>query len=256
MVEGLFEREEVLSMYLSGCKRIAVALVFGLLAVAPAPTRADFAVLDFSDVTPDAPGSTIYKGPYTSSTGYTVTASQGSGFSAGFNVYGPTAGPFIYATPVDPNHPNAQGLAPFLGNNVTLARNDNLTFSLDSIELARSTTTESGSLSVTFTGIKTDGTTVTQVFPPPSLNPVSLLQNRFQQFDFGSNFTNLKSVSWSQPSASNTDSLALQFTDVKLQTASAMPEPSGLVLAGLTVLGAAIPAWRLRGRQARLLLKS
>src|SRR4051812_36786359 len=80
MQEGQSESQEGLFMYLSRFRRAVVAVVFGLLAVAPAPTRADM-VLDFKDLNPKNDDSLYLSGPY-HGLGFTVSS------TGGFNTYG------------------------------------------------------------------------------------------------------------------------------------------------------------------------
>lgn len=135
-------------------------------------------------------------------------------------------------------------LAAFGGTTVDLVREGGLTFSLLSIDLARenqfNNPSNNGILypSVTFTGTKQGGTTVSQTFT------VDQSGFDFETFAF-SGFTDLVAVTWSQPPFGSTPgSPGLhQFDNIVLDVpgVAAVPEPSTLIsggLAGLFGLGA------------------
>jgi hypothetical protein len=206
-----------------------VGLIAALCSVPGARARGAF--LDFSDV---PPGTLTVFNPYQSQ-GFTLTSSSG-GFV--FNSPGTGNGS---PQPVgnNPFYAGANGLAAFSPATITLTRTDGQAFSLLSIDLARNFAFDPAP-TVSFTGTLAGGGTVQETFtvttpPPPA--PAA-----FQTFDF-TGFTNITSVSWDQPVF--TQGLN-QFTDINLATA--VPEPSTLVLDALWGVGLMGYGWRRRKR--------
>lgn len=107
------------------------------------------------------------------------------------------------------------------GGTTVLTRANNGTFNLNSISLAELLPSDV-SFNVSFSGVRTDGTTVARVF---TLDGTSGAQS----FSFGSDFVNLVSASWNQ------DADFHQFDDVDV-TPTPLPAAFWLLSSGLAGL--------------------
>jgi hypothetical protein len=182
-----------------------------------------------AEVNPGNADSYYFPGPYQSQ-GFTLSA------TGGFNSYGSNNSGF-YA--------GAKGLAPIGPSDVSLVRTDGGLFSLLSIDLARNFAFDPPP-SVTFVGTRAGGGTVQETF---TVSRPGGFPHLFETFNF-TGFDGLVGVTWTQPAFSSTGPSLHQFTNVSLSTPPPVPEPSGLVLAGVGAV--AVAAWRRRGRlQAR-----
>jgi hypothetical protein len=191
------------------------ALLFCLAAV---PARAN-TILTFEDVLAQMGSDTPFFTPIHSQ-GFTLTATNPpTGFSSGFEAFGPTS----------PSYAGEVGIITFApaasppDNVIELTRDDGQPFDLVSIDLARINAFDPAP-TVAFTGIKAGGGIVMQSFTVM----VPLGTAAFQTFDF-TRFTGLTSVSWGQPQLS--DGLH-QFSRIDIAT-GAVPEPAGLLLLSL-----------------------
>jgi 6-phosphogluconolactonase (cycloisomerase 2 family) len=119
--------------------------------------------------------------------GLTFSSSLYPQFGAGLNVSGGSLSA------------NTSVFVPF--DRITMLRTDGKRFDLSSIALS---TTASSGQSVTFTGTKADGTTVTQTFTVPG-------GGAFSTFTFPSSFTGLKSVSWVSFAGLHATNVAVNF---------------------------------------------
>jgi hypothetical protein len=195
-------------------------------------------VLTFQDVLA-AKGSDVPFFDPIQTQGFTLTATNPpTGFSAGFEVHGPSS-PF-YAGEV-----GVVAFAPATSppdNVIELTQTNGQPFSLVSIDLARNGAFDPAP-TVTFTAVRADGSS-----PPPESFTATVPAGTaaFQTFDFDpSRFTNVKSVSWGQPQLS--DGLH-QFSQIVI--ASAVPEPSAVQLFAVGLSFAlACSALRRRGRR-------
>jgi hypothetical protein len=186
-------------------------LSLALSCAASVPARGQV-VLDFTDIL--IPGGTESAPFFTySSQGFTLQAiNQPTGFLSGFQAHGPNS--TFYA--------GAVGVVAFAPasppDNVIMLTHDNaMPFDLVSIDLARNFAFDPAP-TVTFTGVKAGGGTVTESFTVT----VPTGTAAFQTFAF-TGFTDLTSVSWGQPVVA---SGLHQFTNIHLQPAAAVPEPS------------------------------
>jgi hypothetical protein len=190
---------------------LASALFF--LAAVPASGNI---VLDFQDVLA-AQGSDVPFFTPIVTQGFMLTSTNPpTGFSAGFEAHGPGS-PF-YAGEV-----GIVAFAPATSppdNVIQLTRVDGQPFDLLSIDLARNSAFDPAP-TVTFTGVKAGGGTVTETFTVTT--PIGTAA--FQTFDF-TGFTGLSSVSFGQPQLS--DGLN-QFSMITIAS-NAIPEPSSLCL--------------------------
>jgi hypothetical protein len=208
-------------------RSVALALVIGVLGAAAPPLRAGLVVLDFADLNPQNQ-NTVYLdpflyGPYQSH-GFTLSS------TLGFNTYGTGATNF-YA--------GEKSLAAIASSHVALTQTDGGAFDLLSLDLARNFAFDPAP-TVTFTGTRAGGGTVTETFTVTT----AVGQAAFQTFDF-SGFTNLTQVSWDQPA----DLLAglHQFSNIHLETPpAAVPAPPTLVLGGIAACGGLLLARRRR----------
>jgi hypothetical protein len=205
------QEPEFVAMCQPRVRTVAAAALLGVLAAAP--VRADLIELNFQDINVQN-GTTFVPGPYLGQ-GFTLSS------TGGFNAYGPQSGA---------NFKGQTGLSPLPGSAVRLARTDGGSFSLLSIDLAP---VGGGAIApvnptVTFTGTLAGGGTVSNTFTVTT--PAGT--QAFQKFDF-TGFDGLTRVDWSQPSIPLPQGQGLhQFTNIDLQTPSAVPEPSSLVLGG------------------------
>jgi len=148
-------------------------------------------------------------------------------------------------------------LAPFGGGVITLTQQDSLPFDLQSIDLAREFLFNNPSAGVsypevTFTGIKTDGSTVSQTF---SVDQEGFF---FRTFTFSADFSNLVLVNWTQPLFGTTDpddpNLILglhQFDNIVVDVSvNVIPEPSSISMFCLGVVGIGLGGRTLRRRRA------
>ena len=204
---------------------ITSILAFGFISLCT-PGRAD-TVLDFQNALATVGSDTPFFTPLSIS-GFTLAATNPpTGFSSGFEAHGSTS--LFYAGEV-----GLLALAPATtpDNVVKLTDNANNPFTLDSIDLARNFPFDPAP-TVTFTGTKVGGGTVTQTFTVT----VPVGTAAFQTFDF-TGFTNLVSVSWGQPPLE--DGLH-QFADIHvLETPAAAPEPVTWLLVAIALAAAAL----------------
>lgn len=195
---------------------------FLLVGLSPLPARGGQVLLDFTDLPIPGGADANFFAPIMTQ-GFTLTSiDPTNGFSAGFQAHGPNS--IFYAGKI--------GLAAFApatsppDNVITLTQSNGQPFSLLSIDLARNFAFDPAP-TVTFTGNKVGGVTVTDTFTVTT--PVGTAA--FQTFTFSPDFSDLTSVTWGQPQLS--DGLH-QFTDILLQTAP-VPEPSSLALFALGI---------------------
>jgi hypothetical protein len=125
----------------------------------------------------------------------------------------------------DPNAPDSLYSQPFSLLSIDLARENFYTTPVNFVPYPV----------VTFTGRLVGGGTVSQTFT------VDQAEFAFATFEFGSDFTNLSSVSWRQP---GTGQGQHQFDNIRVM--AAVPEPATLATAGLGLLMALGYAWRCR----------
>jgi hypothetical protein len=121
----------------------------------------------------------------------------------------------------------------------TLTQNNGNTFTLNSIDIANFSLQSSG-VTVVFTGNVQGGGTVTQTFTHGT-------NDALETVTFGSDFTNLLSVSFGQDPPFN------QFDNIRINfSSSAVPEPGSIaLLAGMGLSGAGFLARRRKNaRQA------
>jgi len=148
------------------------------------------------------------------------------------------------------NHPVGGSTATSLmeyygGSTTTMVDLGSPAFALNSIDLASWGVGETGTMTVTFNGIRLDGTTVSQSFVVANSGSAT---PALQRFTFGSGFSELASVSFQQGSFAT--SAAFQFDNVSVTpAAAAVPEPSALWLMGAGLLGVA--AMRRGGQRLR-----
>jgi hypothetical protein len=208
-------------------RSVAFALVIGVLGVAAPPLRAGLVVLDFADVNPlNAPTlflDPLRDGPYQSH-GFTLSS------PGGFDTYG---------TSNADNYAGEKSLAAVLlsltePTQVLLKQTDGGAFDLLSIDLARNFRFDPAP-TVTFTGTRADGGTVSETF-------TVAVASGFQTFDF-TGFTDLTQVTWDQPPLA---AGLHQFSNIHLETPTAVPAPPNLVLGGIAACGGLLLAWRRR----------
>jgi len=197
---------------------IRATLVVATLALLTATAAHAAPILDFQDVS--IPGGTDAVLFSYSSQGFSLSAT--SGFAAHGN------NSVFYA--------GSQALAGFSGENITLARAGGLSFAVTSIDLARNFAFDP-TPTVTFTGTKAAGGTVTQSFTVTT--PVG--QQAFQSFTFAG-FTDLVSLQWDQPQVA---AGLHQFDNIALDV-PAVPEPVSVTLLALGLAGMASRRWRQR----------
>ena len=177
--------------------------------------------------------------PYQHS-GFTLAAViPATGSAAGSTAHGPSSIFFAGSQALTALPPPTGGPA----NLITLTRDGGLAFDITSIDLARNFPFDPAP-SVTFTGTKVGGTTVTQTF---QVNiPVGI--HTFQTFTF-TGFTDLVSLQWGQPPLS---AGLHQFDDITLTAAdvSTAPEPASILLAGIALGAGALRRARARLRRA------
>jgi hypothetical protein len=210
----------------------ALAVVIVGLAVTSGSVMAGNVVLNFSDV---PPGTLVVNSPYQSQ-GFTLTDNSG-----GFVFNSPDTGNG-FPQPVGANdfYAGANGLAAFSPATITLTRTDGDPFSLLSIDLARNFAFDPAP-TVTFTGTLSGGGTVNESF---TVTEPAGFPQVFTPFSF-TGFTNVTSVSWDQPVF--TAGLN-QFTDI---TIAAVPEPSSLILGGISTIGLGVVSLLARRRPER-----
>jgi hypothetical protein len=169
--------------------------------------------------------------------GFTLTSTNPpTGFSAGFEVHGPSSpfyagevGVVAFAPPTSPPD-----------NVIELTQTNGQPFSLVSIDLARNSAFDPAP-TVDFIGVKPNGSTVMESFTVTVPSGTAA----FQTFDF-SGFTNVTSVTWGQPQLSQG---LHQFSRIVIASA-AVPEPSAVLLFAVGLSSAlALSAVRRRGRR-------
>jgi hypothetical protein len=144
------------------------------------------------------------------------------------------------------NHPSGGGASTslaeyFAGSTTTMTALDSSAFQLNAIDLASWAVGQSGTMTVTFNGTKTDGSAVSQSFAVPnSGNSTPVLQH----FTFGTTFSNLASVRFTQ--GTNAISTAFQFGNISV---SPVPEPSTVWLLGSSFLLFSVTRVRARPRR-------
>jgi len=207
------------------------AVLFCLAASARGDT-----VLDFQDVLAAMGSDTPFFTPIQTK-GFTLASTNPpTGFSAGFEVHGPTS--LFYAGEV-----GVLTFAPATApdNLITLTQTSGQPFNLVSIDLARYFPFDPAP-TVTFTGIKSNGSTVNESFTVT----VPVGTAAFQTFDF-TGFTDVTSVSWGQPPLA--DGLN-QFSRIDIgATGAPVPEPGSVAL--LVSLGGVLLGLRAAGRLRR-----
>lgn len=188
-------------------KQSIALLAAGFLLVGASAAQA--AVLDFETLA-RADDSVTDVGYSYSESGFTLSNLMTDGFA--FASYGSLSA--FYSGSTSLINDNDGGLT-------QLTQNGGGAFRLTSIDLAE--LYGFGSTSVTFIGTRTDGSTVSQTF---TLDGVAGAQT----FTFGSSFTNLTSVQWSN------DADYHQFDNIAV---AAVPEPEtmAMFLSGLGLLG-------------------
>lgn len=214
---------------------LPVAALLTLVCLLPQPVLADVTVLNFSDVPIDSTGESVPFFTYEND-GYELQAfNPATRVLTGLQVHGPNS--MFYAgqrgaAAFPPTNPSVQP-----SNIIQIDRLDHATFSVQSIALAKNSQFDPAP-TVTFLGVKGDGTTLLQSFAVTS-------PRAFQAFSF-TNFTDLVALQWGQPV--QTEGMH-QFTDIMLEHAAAVPEPGVLALlaAGLVwILGCAARRQRLQ----------
>ncbi|HEV3238044.1 MAG TPA: PEP-CTERM sorting domain-containing protein [Gemmataceae bacterium] len=211
---------------------VQILVTLCLLTFSTSIAQAGHIVLDFTDIPiPGGTDSAPFFTPYMAK-GFSLSAVNppSGGLSSGLEAHGPNSIFFEGAIGVSTFAP---GTPP--DNVITLSQINNKPFALLSIDLARLFPFDAAP-TVTFTGAKEGGGTVTESFTVTTTTGV----RAFQTFSF-TGFTDLTSVSWGQPAPPDG---ANQFTNITLDTGGPVPEPASLVLVGIAVCGLA--GFRLR----------
>jgi hypothetical protein len=189
-----------------------LTVLFSTLGIA----RGDV-ILNFQDIS--IPGGTDSSPFFTYSSQGFVLIATGTGGLTGFEAHGPNSTFFMGEIGIVAFSPTTTP-----DNVIRLTRTGGTSFSLKSIDLARNFLFDPAP-TVTFTGAKSGGGTVTQSFAVTT--PLGV--RAFQTFDF-IGFTDLVLLSWDQPVV--TAGLH-QFTDIVIATpVAAVPEPPALALLG------------------------
>jgi hypothetical protein len=201
---------------------LPIAALLALVCALPQPVLADVTVLNFSDISVDSSGESLPFFTYEND-GFRLQAfNPANGILTGLQLHGPNSmffagGRGVFAfPPTNPPFPPA--------NIIQIDRSDNDTFSVQSIDLAKNSRFDPAP-TVTFVGIKSNGTNLLQSFTVTS-------PDSFQTFSF-TNFTDLVALQWGQPV--QTDGMH-QFANIALEHfPAAVPEPGmlGLLAAGL-----------------------
>jgi hypothetical protein len=131
------------------------------------------------------------------------------------------------------NHPSggvsSTSLAEFFaGSTTSMTASDSSPFQLNAIDLASWAVGQSGTMTITFNGIRIDGSTVSQSFSVPNSGAST---PALQHFAFGATFSNLASVRFTQ--GTNSVGTAFQFNNISV---SPVPEPSAAWLLGSSFL--------------------
>jgi hypothetical protein len=206
------------------------------LAITPLTADAQSTVIDFEDMACSAPAPDPLVASY-SFAGYMFSSATSDPTDFAF----PCAGSFFY--------PGSTSLfTNAFGGVTTLARLDGTAFGLEGIKLAYFFPADLPGLDVTFSGVRLDGSLVTQMLTLPSITASSSLELYY--YSFTSAFSQVQSVSWTQATAFDAD--LYQIDDVVVSTATTTPEPSALTLFGMGLLGI-IAVMRHRARYRRTL---
>jgi hypothetical protein len=202
------------------------------------PARAD-TILDFQDVLGTVGSDVPFFGAISVS-GFELTATNpGTGSPSGFEAHGPSSAFYagevgLVALPPATSPPD---------NVIELMDASSNPFTMVSIDLARNFAFDPAP-TVTFTGVKNGGGTVTETFTVTTPVGVSAFQTFFFQ-----DFTDVVSVSWGQPQLANG---LHQFANIDvLPTSTATPEPTAWILSLTGLVGIVVTRMRTRSREAR-----
>ncbi len=133
------------------------------------------------------------------------------------------------------------------GHNATLTASDDVLFSVQQVELGSFFGVLPLQASVTFNGVKADGSTVTQTFeagafvpievtaPNPYMVPGKFYTTTMDVYTFSADFTNLRSLSWDAVAA-NSPGAKAYYVDNLAVTPVPEPETWALMAAGLMAL--------------------
>ncbi len=194
-------------MYPAKLRTAGVAVVTAMFA-----TPADAVIIDFEPLAHD--GDNVVHVTTYEEDGFRITSSIDPILEdMAFSVWGSAAPDYNGSTAL---------FNTYIGSVTTLTRIDGGTFDFTGMLLGPLIADLAGS--VTFIGRTTAGITVSQAFDfGPALEP--------RQVWFGTEFSDLASVSWEQESATQ----AHQFDDIRLNEQAPIPEPrtTAMVLGGL-----------------------
>jgi len=186
-------------------------LVLLLASAASASAIAQSTVINFSSL---SQAGTDFRqlGTQVSLNGFTFSSSGGN-FGNALGVWQDSSA----------NHPlgGAASTAPmeyYGDSSTTMTSTDGSAFQLQGIDLASWGAGQTGTMTVTFNGTRTDGALVSQSFTVINSGAST---PALQHFDFQSSFTNLASVQFTQGRTAN--SSAFQFNNLSV---SPIPEPS------------------------------
>lgn len=203
----------MVAIMLSKFSAFAVALVLSL-----AGTLAQATVLDFEELPSE--GNFLVPVPAYSAQGFTLTSNGSQAPAFGLVPTG-MSGLFLGSTGLLLGNPGAA---------ITLSRDDNAAFNLDSMQLAPppELSEESPDLKLLFIGKLLDGGKIFKHFTVTK-------DFHLQTLDF-TGFDNLVSVSWKEISVTGS---MYHFDNIVLGTPAAIPEPAPLLLLGLGLAGLA-----------------
>jgi hypothetical protein len=185
--------------------------------------------INFSGLSQPGSGSTA-EGNVETQQGFTFSDLLNGPFGNGFSIW-------------QASSPNLPGLSTantslfetFAASTTELTAAANASFTLNAIDLAQYLTPQTaGTFTVTFTGTKTDNSTVTQTFTVNRVAGTPVLQT----FNF-SGFSNVVKVDFTQ--GTNGGSLTgagYQFDNVVINAAASVPEPATTIPLGLALVGA------------------